>query len=172
MPLAFKFDEMLEEIRYFRQSATKDFLAGDADGVLAQFDKDLQSIRDSQATQPQPWRIREERPVKTRLSEGEYEPVGRTGKHRLYAEFTSIWSILPEPRSKKIPSPKTFTVTGLCSMRTEFFEAEDVYTPDRRSLGSWRMEIGLSDNPTEKHPGCFFHAQSLFNNWGFAYNNT
>jgi len=161
MPLAFKFDEMLEEIRYFRQSACKDFLAGDADGILAQLDKNLQSIRDSQMTQPQPWQIARERPVKTRLSKGEYEPEGKCGGHHLYAEFSSIWSILPEPRSKKVPSPRTFTVTGLCSMRTEFFEAEDVYTSERRSLGSWRMEIGLPDNPTEKHPGCFFHAQIL-----------
>jgi hypothetical protein len=157
MPIRLRFTEMREEIDYFKVIA-RNLLDSDGEEVLSRFSDDLTAIQSLPPGKPYPWQVRNDRPLRTIESVGEYEANGRRGKHkRIIVEMTCIWEIKPirsDGKKNKPGKVEVFEIAGLASTRINMRELTGPEGQD--SLGSWRMEVGAHDAP-----GCFFHIQIL-----------
>jgi hypothetical protein len=170
--LDFKFDEFIAEIDLFKSSA-RDFLdPSDSDAILGRLRSDLNLLRDRHDIPDLPaWEIPTDRPLKTKVSEGKYEPKRRSGGHYVQASISFKWKIRPNPPKKKSKQSEVFTLTGLASVRVEFHDCCRKTKVPLRALGSWRMEIGTPNIPpaarrqgqvtAPEFPGCFFHVSVL-----------
>ena len=102
--------------------------------------------------------IPEERPLKTRVSEGEFEPSTKTSVRRVYGSITGIWEVEtanhrirdPQRPNKKVNPTRLIGFTGKAST---VFEVKDEASGD--SLARWKIELGDASSP-----GCFFHTFS------------
>jgi hypothetical protein len=150
--LQFAFKELIDEIESFTHLASR-FIALGSQHVLPQFKSALQSYRD-QATQTMlSWSINSNDPLKTIVSEGEYESGRKRGSHRVVAEIDALWDIERISATKKKAPAIYFKLVGVASTRVRLFcEAGS----KRREIGMWRMEIGDAESP-----GCHFHVQIL-----------
>lgn len=99
--------------------------------------------------------IPELRPLKTRVSEGEFEPANKKSARRVYGSITGIWEVeaakhsIPDPdRPNKKPRPTT--LIGFTGKASTVFEVKD--EASRNTLACWKMELGDANSP-----GCFFH---------------
>jgi hypothetical protein len=150
--LQFSFGEMIAEIESFSHLASK-FIALGSQHVLPQYKSTLQSYRDQPDHGLLQWHIPSSDPLKTIVSEGEYESGKKRGSHKVVAEIDALWEIQRIPAKKKKASAIHFKLVGIASTRVRLFcEAGEV----RREIGMWRMEIG---DPSS--PGCHFHVQIL-----------
>ena len=156
--LLFSFQEMEQEGVNMALMASK-YLDDDHDaqGIIAAWLKQLKAFRTSAPGTPFDWEIRLDRPIRTRLSVGQYEPDGN-GEHSVYATVSSVWQIaipvLTGPASKKGTKQSHFEVIGKASTRVSVWANRGSNAPDE--LARWRFEVGNSDSP-----GCHFHAQIL-----------
>jgi hypothetical protein len=153
--LQFSFKELIDEIESFDHLASR-FVALGSQHVLPQFKSALQSYRDQPTETMLSWQISSNDPLKTIVSEGEYESGSKRGSHRVVAEIDALWEIARIPATKKKAPAIYFKLVGVASTRVRLFcEAN----PIRREIGMWRMEIGDT-----KSPGCHFHVQILGEN--------
>ena len=120
----------------------------------------LQQLKNFRSNRPGTtldWTIPLDRPLRTKLSTGHYEPGG-SGEHSVFAALSWIWQIkVPEaagPTPKKGTLQSRFAVVGKASTRISVFA--NLAAGDARELARWRFEIG-----DVQAPGCHFHAQIL-----------
>jgi hypothetical protein len=163
--LEFRFQDFLNEIDHFRIAASDLLDPTDSDSVLLAFKSRLENIRQRHDIADLPaWELSLARPLRTRVSKGEYEAYGRIGRHYVQASISSTWKIQPaRPKKPRTPS-ETFSITGLASARVEFHDCCKDTECRGVSLGSWRMELATtnaSDEEGARFPGCFFHASVL-----------
>ncbi len=157
MPLLeFEFQEFLDEIRAIKGVANN-FLDRSASNVLDTFARNLETIRLTQRANSL-WNIPLHAPLKTRISDGEYEQENRRGRHKVFGEITSTWTIAPSgPEAARKKPAKTFAVTGNASVRIRLIEPNS--NSGDRELAMWRVELG-----DDAAPGCYFHIQVLGDN--------
>lgn len=157
--LSFSFADMEKEAVNMALIASKylDDEHDDTQGIISAWLKQLKTFRTSPGGATFDWKIPGERPVRTKLSVGKYEPDGN-GEHSVYATVSSIWQIVipatEGPTPKKGMAQSHFEVVGKASTRVSVFAHRANGAPDE--LARWRFEIGNSDSP-----GCHFHAQIL-----------
>jgi hypothetical protein len=129
----------------------------DSVGTINTWHKQLRTFRTSPPGTKFDWQIPMERPVRTILSVGMYEPDGN-GEHSVYGTISSIWQIaipaVSGQTSKKGTQQSHFEVVGKASTRVTVY-AHKAEGP-AEELARWRFEIGNMDSP-----GCHFHAQIL-----------
>ena len=95
------------------------------------------------------------RPLRTRVSAGEFEPASKSSNRRVFAEITGIWEIKaakykvknPDRPGKKAKETLLIGFTGLASTVISVYD-EGCAEP----IACWKMEIGDASAP-----GCFFH---------------
>lgn len=145
--LEFAFQEIIAEIKAFSRVA-RDYIAPQSFGVLPQLWTTLEEIQQLNGGTQVNWGITQAYPLRTVVSEGQYEPNGG-GHHHLFAEMTSTWEIAP--RGPRRHPGRNFALVGNASTRVRLIDARS-----STSLAVWRMEIG-----DDASPGCHFHVQVL-----------
>jgi hypothetical protein len=152
--LEFEFQDVLNELDAFARIAEK-YLRPESRQVLPQLAAELEGIRNTPTNVTHVWGIRNERPLRTTVSVGEYQPDGE-GEHNVYAEITSQWEIERiKPPGKKNQPGQRFRLVGIASTRIRLLKEVNANQPSEE-LAMWRMEIGDSYSP-----GCHFHIQVL-----------
>jgi hypothetical protein len=146
----FNIAESIGEITAFAALA-KTFLAPDGEIVLDAYKRALQTMRDKRHFAVQPWEIKTDKPLRTRLSPGSYERQDN-GHHTVFASITSTWGIQFVDPGKKSRPVADFDLVGLASTRIALHEGTHDAPADEIAI--WKMEIGDA-----KSPGCHFHVQ-------------
>lgn len=151
--LLFRPKELLSEVDSLQKLAAR-FLDLASPFQLDQLAGELRGLV-TQKRGPMTWEIPEDRPLRTRVSQGEFETAGRSSNRRVYAEVTGIWVIeaagaeqfhLDRSKRKTMP-PTLIGFTGRASTVITVFD-EDEADP----IAHWKMELGDA-----RAPGCFFH---------------
>ena len=114
-------------------------------GVLRQCGMDLSSIKNSRASEVHYWSIKQDRPVRTLESRGEYRASDKRNGRSVYALFSFSWGIKNTNRNG---CNRTFTLIDEATTSIRIMDKE---TSDLVAL--WQMEIGDASSP-----GCHFHA--------------
>ena len=153
--LRFAFPEMIDEVEAFSRLADE-FIDKSSRHVLPWFKSALESYRDQARHAGFLWQIPSSDPLRTIVSNGEYESGAKRGHHDLVAEIDACWEIQRIPGKKKHAPAAHFKVTGIASTRIRLFSENE---NSRAELGMWRMEIGDTGSP-----GCHFHVQILGEN--------
>jgi hypothetical protein len=113
---------------------------------------ELESYRAQPTTTEYDWQIHPDAPLRTIVSEGEYE-VGGGGGHHIFADIDACWHIQRLPPKKKSMPAQEFKLTGIASTRVRLW----CKAPgEKKQIAMWRMEVGDSASP-----GCHFHVQVL-----------
>ena len=146
--IEFSFAQMRSEIENML-SLSKGFL--DQDGlsyhwIIPEWRQQLDNIRDSTHARRHAWEIAETRPIRTRTSEGGYEPSPRHGGSRVFGTLSAKWEVETFGRGPY----RTFRLVGLASTKVRIYEVGTTVEPVL--LGQWRFEVGDSASP-----GCHFH---------------
>lgn len=151
MALEFEFQEIDREISALEVLAAN-YLDPSGPTVLDRARETLRQIRRSHHYEAQAWTIPVDAPLRSKVSEGRFEPAAKSGPP-VFAELSSKWEIAPIPRKRrKYGDVKEFRLSGIASSRIAIRSG----SPDNpgRNLSIWRMEIA-DDNS----PGCYFHVQ-------------
>jgi len=95
------------------------------------------------------------RPLKTRVSEGEFEPPSKNSARRVYGSITGIWEVeavkhILQDADRPNKKPKPTTLIGFTGKASTVFEVKDEESEE--TLACWKMELGDANSP-----GCFFH---------------
>lgn len=152
--LTFSFDQLLREIKAFR-NISQDFILPETGHILREFEDRLRLIREKKIRDPKRWEIRADSPLRTVVSQGEYEPGGRSGGYKVYAEISSLWEIqCPDEKTKKKAPQETFILNGKASTKVKLFREMENKTP--QLVGVWNTEVG-----DDASPGCHFHTAVL-----------
>jgi hypothetical protein len=152
--LEFEFQDVINELDALTRMAEK-YVRPESRLVLPQLVSELEGIRTTPTSVKHVWGIRNERPLQTTVSFGDYQPNGE-GEHNVYAEITSQWEIERiKPAGKKNQPGRRFRLVGIASTRVRLLREVGVGQPPEE-LAMWRMEIGDSQSP-----GCHFHTQVL-----------
>ena len=147
--LAFDFATMQREVRTFKSVANR-FLDDGASGILDQYVRQLELIQSHKA-QNKKWIIAADRPLTTRLSEGQYEPGQRKGGRNVLATISSVWNISCPAEGKKAAAQKHFHLEGIASTTVRIYAMD---ADERVLLGAWQGDVGDATSP-----GCHFHIQ-------------
>ncbi len=150
--LLFSPSELLQEIDALQSLAAK-FLDRSSPFQLAELSSDIQGLQSSEG--PLLLMIPKDRPLRTRVSAGEFEPSNKSSSRRVYGTITGIWKIEarlhkvrdPDRPAKKVKPKMLIGFTGLAS--TVFTVVEET-TND--VVARWKVEFGDTIAP-----GCFFH---------------
>jgi len=150
--LLFRSAELLSEIEALRKLSAK-FL-DPTSFQLKQLADDIQGLvtqRGGRFTLEIPM----DRPLRTRVSTGEFEPAGKASNRRVFAEITGIWEIEaakhkvkdPDRPRKKAKEKLLIGFTGLASTMISVYDKRCA-----EPIACWQMDLG-----DESAPGCFFH---------------
>ncbi len=90
------------------------------------------------------------RPLTTRISEGEFEPVAKSSGRRIYGEVTGKWEVMLQ-RVGKRKKLKLIEFCGIASTVVELFDHESRDLP----IATWKVELGDANAP-----GCYFHSHA------------
>lgn len=99
--------------------------------------------------------IPKDRPLRTRISVGEFEPPHKGSGRRVFAEVSGIWEVDcakrkakdPERPGKKVKERLFIGFTGLASTVVSICDEGQI-----EPVALWKMELGDASAP-----GCFFH---------------
>jgi hypothetical protein len=147
--LEFAFQDVLDELDAVSLVA-EPFIAPESQKVLAELRGGLKSFASEATARSFDWGIPAERPLRTRVSEGEYEEHSR-GSLRIMAEITSVWTIKQVRDGGKKALAARFTLAGKTSTMVRIRPSEG-----ETEVAMWRMEVGDA-----RSPGCHFHVQVL-----------
>jgi hypothetical protein len=95
------------------------------------------------------------RPLRTRVSNGEFEPPNKKSARRVYGSITGIWEVeatkhaIPDPNRPNKKSKSTMLI-GFTGKASTVFEVKVEASGD--TVACWKMELGDANSP-----GCFFH---------------
>lgn len=145
--LEFQYTEMDREITSFMNLASR-FITRDSARIADTWARQLKDFRDNNRTQIR-WEIPERTPIRTILSEGEYE--AKKGKCKsVEGRVSSVWEIHKvmdrAKRGKKV-SDTRFCLNGLASTKLSILSDNEV-------VMCWTMDIGDA-----RSPGSHFHSQ-------------
>lgn len=149
--ILFAFGETLHELASARGIA-RSFLAND-ETVFNQLRTQLEGLRDEPTTGRFSWVIPPERPLRTIVSEGEYER-SRKGR-RVIGTLSFVWEIARvHPKKRRNPA-QLFRLVGKAStvIRVVAVQQNDTLGSE---LAMWRTEVGDA-----AAPGTYFHFQVL-----------
>lgn len=151
--------EMLQEIEHMK-ALSKPFISVESHSfVLHEWKEQLNRFQ----RRPYPnfsWQIPVEKPIKTNLSCGAYQPNGAGGR-RLYGTVSAIWEISSDNPANQRQKCNRFLISGNGSTVVKVFEHQD--DVQDHLVAEWRFDIGAEDSP-----GCYLHNQI---NWAFAGND-
>jgi hypothetical protein len=95
------------------------------------------------------------RPLKTRVSQGEFESPNKKSARRVYGSITGIWEV--EAAMHSLPAPdrpnrkaKPTKLIGFTGKASTVFQVKDEGSGE--TVACWKMELGDANSP-----GCFFH---------------
>lgn len=150
--LLFRPAELLNELSALQGIATK-FLDRTSPYRLDELTNDIQGLQVRRGKHT--LEIPELRPLKTRISEGEFEPPNKKSTRRVYGSITGIWEVeaaehaIPDP-ARPNKKPKPTMLIGFTGKASTVIEVID--DASREIVASWKMEFGDANSP-----GCFFH---------------
>ncbi len=147
--LQFSVAELVDEVRTVKRLA-EPFLDTTTTWTLDRLAQDLDQAASRDAAE----RIAMQ-PLRTRPSEGEYEPASRSGGLRVQAEVRGEWAVRPvRDKGRRGSRATSIEFCGIAYTRIE------VHTvgPDgpTEPVAVWRMDLGADDAP-----GCYFHTHVL-----------
>lgn len=99
--------------------------------------------------------IPKQRPLKTRVSRGEFEPPNKRSTRRVYGSITGIWEVeaamypISDP-GRPHKKPKPTMLIGFTGKASTVFEVKDEASDS--IVACWKAELGDANSP-----GCFFH---------------
>lgn len=97
------------------------------------------------------WEIPRDRPLRTCISEGSYEPAERSGGDTVRAEISSVWDLKLAEAVRGNRNLRMVVLHGKASTRVEVLRLKD---GEEEPIAHWRAEIGDAASP-----GCHFHHQ-------------
>ena len=151
--LEFSFQEVISEIAAIARIANA-YITPASQFVLPQLRTELENIQAATTDGTWQWGIKNDQPLVTRISRGDYQPDGQ-GEHNVFAEITSVWEVYRiRPAGKKNRPAERFALDGLASTRVRIFK--ELPQDGKEQIAMWRMEIGDAVSP-----GCHFHVQVL-----------
>ena len=154
--LLFKPTELLNELAALQKLADE-FLDQTAPYRLEELTSDIQGLQSNGGTMT--LSIPKDRPLKTAVSAGDFEPQGRSSNRGVYGTVSGVWEIemmrhrIPDSErpNRRIKPVFLIGFTGLASTVITVFD-KDGGDP----LACWNMELGHADAP-----GCFFHTHTF-----------
>ena len=154
--LEFSFDDLQAEIEALERLAD-DFIEPVSKYALRQYREDLRSIRESPAdNKVYRWEIAPTAPLRTKISNGNYEAGTRRGALQVRGELSTIWDVRhPIRRGKKARRAESLLLVGKASTVMRVLQ-EDPETQASTEIAMWRAEVG-----DHASPGCHFHVQVL-----------
>lgn len=148
--LRFSFSEMDKEIANLGKLA-ENFLEPESSWILSKWKKELETFRLSNPGRDWTWEISAEHPIKTRVSDGEYELRPRRGELKAFGCISSKWNIhLPDEEKRRGGRSECFILLGKASTKIRIWTVDE--TP--KEIARWTVEVGDADSP-----GCHFHTQ-------------
>lgn len=150
--LLFRPAELLREISALQDLAAK-FLDRTSPYQLEELAGEIRGLQTSGGTHT--LQIPIARPLRTRVSTGEFEPPHKNSSRRVYGSITGIWAV--EATKYPITDParpnkkgKPTMLIGFTGKASTVFDVKDEATGD--TIACWKMELGDANAP-----GCFFH---------------
>jgi hypothetical protein len=138
MTIAFKTEDLQQELRVFARLAESFLEPGESDR-LVHLAEQLRWMRHHDTVHQ--WGISKDEPLRTRCSEGAYQE-GDEGHFNVAAHIATTWAIRPGNGGRRMVINGNVSTTILLVHNHE----------DR--LGLWRMDVGDA-----RGPGCTFHVQ-------------
>ena len=150
--LLFSKSELISELQALQEVADK-FLDWTSPYNLAELLGEIKGLNVRAGKQI--LKIPKERPLKTRVSTGEFEPPNKRSARRVYGSITGIWEVeavssSKQERKRAGNKDNPAVLIGFTGLASTVFEVEDVESGDM--LAKWKMELGDASSP-----GCFFH---------------
>lgn len=149
--LEFSYQQLLANLQDISAIA-RSFITPNSLKVLSQCASDLQNIRNSTANKVHYWTIRQNWPVQTLESSGEYRASEKGTGRSVFAEFSFRWGV---KNSAANGNSRTFV---LVDEATTSIRVIDTHTTSVVAL--WQMEVGDATSP-----GCHFHASMTERNY-------
>lgn len=150
--LLFQPSDLLNELSALQVLSAK-FLDPMSSYKIDELSSDIQGLQARGGTYT--LEIPQGRPLRTRVSHGEFEPRNKKSARGVYGLITGIWEVeaamyhLRDPgRPHKKLKPKW--LIGFTGIASTVFTVKDKASGD--TLASWKMELGDANSP-----GCFFH---------------
>lgn len=151
--LLFSFSDMLGEIDQMRDLAAPFLDKTSAEARLNEWRGKLASFRRNPGPGTLKWEIAKDRPIRTIMSPGDYQPGGE-GEFSVFGSLSSVWCISHRGKCRvRGRTDDVFMLSGNASTVLEVFDAAQPETSPR-TLARWTMDIGTGDSP-----GCHFHKQ-------------
>ena len=150
--LHFAVSDLVSEIGALRSIAAK-FIAIGGDNVLRKAESDLINISARHAANV-PWEIKEDLPLRSVVSEGDYMRGG--GQRFVFAELSFVWGLTPIRESGDSRPARIVELAGLASTKIRLMEGEPEDWSSAEELAMWRIEVAVADSP-----GTHFHVQIL-----------
>jgi hypothetical protein len=149
--LIFEISELLIELEVAK-GLVHPFVSNGA-SVFSELRTQLEGFQTDPSEGTFDWNIPKERPLRTSISRGEYEPGG--GGVNVVGELSFTWRIkrIKLPRSRE--PAKQFRLAGIASTIARVFECNGDESRGEQ-LAMWRTEVG-----DDGSPGCHFHSQIL-----------
>jgi hypothetical protein len=149
--IVFSISEALQELESAKALAGP-FLVN-RELVFGQLRTQLEGLRDEPAIGQFAWTIPSSQPLRTIVSEGEYEKSSKG--QRIAGTLSFVWQIARvRPHKPKLPAQR-FQLVGVASTVVRVLQIEDDDTQGAE-LAMWRTEVGDTQSP-----GCHFHVQVL-----------
>ncbi len=147
--ILFPINQALLEIESAKAIA-RQFLENE-ETTFAQMRTQLEGLRDEPSIGHLKWKIPAEQPLRTVVSEGEYERSGKGDD--VMGTLSFLWEIDRVHPRRRRAAAQQFRVVGIASTVLRVFAVEEDGSQGEE-LAMWRMEVG-DDNS----PGCHFHVQ-------------
>ncbi len=145
--MLFKPQELRNELQSLKELATP-LLDRSTIDLLDRIDSDLAGLLTSGGDTT--IEIPQNRPLRTRLSEGEFEPPSKNCGRRIYGEITGKWEVSLKKGGKK-KKTKSVEFCGVASTVIKLFDEGN----GADAIATWKIEIGDADAP-----GCYFHTHA------------
>jgi hypothetical protein len=129
-------------------SLAKDFLELESHQVLASWSADLTAIGNQATTSSFPWTISEDRPLRTKKTEG-FEPNRRKVKQSVWGELAFIWELGRVSTNKRKEGAHLLCLNGKASTKVKIFTEKE---GAKSMVAQWQIEVGSHDSP-----GWHFH---------------
>lgn len=150
--LLFEPTQLLNELSALQDLAAK-FLDRTSPYDLAELKSGIEGLRARGGTYT--LEIPELRPLRTRVSQGEFEPPNKKSARRVYGSITGIWEVEAAKHARHDPDRpakkrKPTMLIGFTGKASTVFEVKD--KESEKTVACWKMELGDASSP-----GCFFH---------------
>jgi hypothetical protein len=149
--LRFSFSDMEKEIENLKQLAKPFLEINSYEWILTKWKGELANFRSANPGSRRIWKIAEEHPVETNVSDGEYELQPRKGALKVFGRLSSEWEIhLPDETKKRGNPSRDFVLLGIASTKITIWTNDD----PPNEIARWTIEVGDANSP-----GCHFHTQ-------------